>query len=249
VLIERSLGTFVTAFLAFVATNIDDLFVLLVLYAFGGRPRTVVVGQYVGFAAIVLVSLVISAGALLLRPEWVGFFGLAPIVIGIKALLEVRARDRKSSVPTAMAMGVWPIAAVTFANGGDNIAVYVPLFARRAWIDVTIMLVLFGMMVLVLARPAPCTAARRVSTPWTVGLLDRPLRALGPGGLHIHPRWCSGLRCRRTSAVTASLRLGLAGSKGGADHDPSQESQDGKPTSRRARRWWFRDRLMHHGGR
>lgn len=159
----------VAALLAFASTNIDDLFVLLVLFGQGRRPRTVVVGQYLGFGAIVLVSLVVSAGALALRPEWVGFLGLAPFAIGIKGLVALRGRSSEAATDVAKAIGVLPIAAITFANGGDNIAVYAPLFARRAWTDVALVLAVFAVMVAVW-----CGVARRlVRLPGVSSTLNR----------------------------------------------------------------------------
>lgn len=37
---------------------------------------------------------------------------------------------------------IYKVAAVTFANGGDNIAIYVPLFARGNWASLAVFLVL-----------------------------------------------------------------------------------------------------------
>jgi cadmium resistance protein CadD (predicted permease) len=155
--------------LAFASTNIDDLFVLLVLFAQGRRARTVVAGQYLGFAAIVLTSLVVSAGALLLRPEWVGLLGIAPFAIGVKGLVALRHRRDRDDEQPSLEIGIWPIAAVTFANGGDNIAVYAPLFARRTWLDLAAMLTVFAMMVAVW-----CAAAHRlVRLPAVATVLER----------------------------------------------------------------------------
>ena len=67
---------------------------------------------------------------------------LAPIAIGIKKLLELRARDDeeinpkenlhgiKTKSPSSSYLSFLSIAAVTFSNGGDNIGVYTPLFAK-----------------------------------------------------------------------------------------------------------------------
>lgn len=98
--------------------------------------------------------MVVSAGALLVRPEWVGFLGLAPIAIGVKQWLALR------SAPTLKvdATGVLPISAVTLANGGDNIAVYAPLFARRSVTDIVLTLVVFAALLAVW-----CAAAYRLT--------------------------------------------------------------------------------------
>lgn len=137
----------VAAFLAFVSTNLDDVFVLLILFGQGRRPGAVVLGQYVGFGVLVLLSLLVSAGALLLPRDWVGFLGLAPLAIGIKALGSLRSRGPKGPEHQQIGIGVLLVAAATLANGGDNIAVYVPLFAMRTWTEILAMVAVFGVMV------------------------------------------------------------------------------------------------------
>jgi cadmium resistance protein CadD (predicted permease) len=143
------LAIVLTSLLAFASTNVDDLLVLLLLFGQGRDARAVVLGQYLGFAALVLASLVLSCGALLLRPEWVGFLGAAPLLIGAKALIRLRGRSERPSERAPTAMGVWPIAAVTVANGGDNIAVYGALFARRSPTELAAVLAVLGAMVAV----------------------------------------------------------------------------------------------------
>src|SRR5262249_34131962 len=147
------------------------------------RPRTVVLGQYLGFGAIVLVSLIVSVGALALRPEWVGLLGLAPFAIGIKGLVALRGRRSEAATDIGEAIGVLPIAAITLCNGGDNIAVYAPLFARRAWTDIALMLAVFAIMVSVWCG----VAYRLVRLPGVSSALNRwghwiaPLVLLGLG--------------------------------------------------------------------
>ncbi len=82
----------------FVATNIDDLVVLGVFFgrARGNRAATarVVIGQYVGFIAILAISVLAALGAQLLPDTAVAYFGLLPLLLGIKAAWDVwRHRD------------------------------------------------------------------------------------------------------------------------------------------------------------
>ena len=159
----------VAAILAFVSTNIDDVLILLVLFSQGRRPRSVVAGQYLGFGGLVLCSLLISAGALLLPREWVGILGAAPLAIGIKGLASLRSREAAAGERKRVGMGVLPVAAVTLANGGDNIAVYVPLFARRPWSELLAVVMVFGVLLAVM-----CAAGYAlVRLPVVSALLDR----------------------------------------------------------------------------
>ena len=123
----------------FVATNIDDLVVLTVFFgrARGDRAAVVkvVAGQYLGFVAILVVSVLGALGVQLLPGNAIAYFGLLPLLLGVRAAWSAwtdRRRapdgDEHDEVGTA-GVGVLTVAAVTFANGGDNIGLYVPVFA------------------------------------------------------------------------------------------------------------------------
>jgi cadmium resistance protein CadD (predicted permease) len=114
----------VTAALSFAATNIDDLVLLAIFYSQANRRWKVVAGQFLGFTVIIVISLTGFISGRLLNPQWIRFLGIVPIVIGIKKLI---ARDEEKD--TQRSSGVAGIALVTFANGGDNIGIYAPLFA------------------------------------------------------------------------------------------------------------------------
>lgn len=121
----------VAAFVAFAATTIDDLIIVTALFTTGrttGRPRpaTIIAGQFVGFGAIVGASLAAAAGLQAVPDRWVGLLGLVPIGFGLWGLWRLRGRDEDTR-PT-LASSVTGIAAVTFANGADNIGVFTPLF-------------------------------------------------------------------------------------------------------------------------
>ncbi|GAB1544697.1 cadmium resistance transporter [Scytonema sp. NUACC21] len=141
------MGEFITAIttgvLAFTATNIDDIFILLLFFSQVNANLThkhIVIGQYLGFIVLVIASLSGLFGGLILPTQWVGLLGLLPVVMGISSLvngqeesLEEIQLETKLSEETVFTSFVSPqtysVAAVTVANGSDNISVYVPLFA------------------------------------------------------------------------------------------------------------------------
>ncbi len=134
-----SLATITQAIATFAVTNIDDLVVLAVFFgqARGHRSAAmrVIAGQYLGFVAIVAVSVCTAlAGAALLPAGVLPYLGLLPIMLGLRAAW-VAWRHRGGEPPDGeggpapCAPGVWQVAGVTFANGGDNVGVYVPMFA------------------------------------------------------------------------------------------------------------------------
>jgi cadmium resistance protein CadD (predicted permease) len=73
------------AIVAFVSTNIDDVFVLVGFFADKNfRARDVVVGQYVGVCALYLISAMAALISLVIPTAYIGLLGFAPIAIGIK---------------------------------------------------------------------------------------------------------------------------------------------------------------------
>uniref|UniRef100_B8HKX7 Cadmium resistance transporter n=1 Tax=Cyanothece sp. (strain PCC 7425 / ATCC 29141) TaxID=395961 RepID=B8HKX7_CYAP4 len=147
-----------TGFTAFSATNLDDIWLLMLYFSqvqSGLRKRQIVCGQYLGFAALVLASLPGFFGGVLLSRPCIGLLGLVPIAIAINRLI---CPDSDDDSPQAIpAQSNWlsnflspqtcGIAAVTFANGGDNIGIYIPLFAHCTWFDLAIILAVFFSLV------------------------------------------------------------------------------------------------------
>jgi hypothetical protein len=75
-------ATSFTAVATFAATNIDDIVRLMLWFSQTGpalRGRQIVAGQYLGFVALVALSLLGFLGALIIPPAWIGLLGLAPL--------------------------------------------------------------------------------------------------------------------------------------------------------------------------
>jgi cadmium resistance protein CadD (predicted permease) len=127
----------VRAVALFAATNLDDLVVLAVLFNRAGddrrAERRVVFGQYVGFGATLAVALAAAAGASLLPEGVVAYAGLVPIAIGLREAWEAWHAHRgvEEGAIELRSLSIAAVAAVTFANGGDNIGVYVPVFTAE----------------------------------------------------------------------------------------------------------------------
>ncbi|WP_410638186.1 cadmium resistance transporter [Amycolatopsis sp. lyj-346] len=170
----------------FAVTNVDDLVLLAVFFgqAAGRRGELkVVVGQFLGFAAILAVSVAGALGAGLLPDGAVRWLGVLPVLLGLRAAWQAwRARDQDDDEPPTAA-GVLGIAMVCFANGGDNVGVYVPAFAATGPAG------LVGFAVVFLAGVAVwCAAGRflatrpgvaRVLARWGHVVLPAVLIALG----------------------------------------------------------------------
>lgn len=142
-------GTVWLGIVLFAATNIDDIFILLGFLADRRmRPVHVVVGQYVGIGILIALSGIGAFAALLIPAAYVGLMGLLPIAIGLKQLLS-RSDDEDPATRRAGLGTVASVAAVTIANGGDNVAVYVPVFATRTVFECLVLVAVFAAMIAV----------------------------------------------------------------------------------------------------
>ena len=137
----------------FVATNLDDIFVLISFYADPKfKARQIVAGQYLGIAALFGVSAVASLITLVIAPAYLGLLGLIPILMGLMQLSELWRRDGNDdedeviSAKTGGHGNVLAVSAITIANGGDNISIYVPVFGTRTLVDIVCIGMVFFVM-------------------------------------------------------------------------------------------------------
>lgn len=153
----------VTGILSFASTNIDDIFILMLFFSetapsFG--TRHIVWGQYLGFIALLLVSFIGFLGSFVIPREWLGLLGLIPMGIGVgkfwkqkKGQEEIKNLPVGDSLSCSRMLGsmfhrkTYAVAAVTFANGGDNLGLYIPLFASSGIYDLTIISIVFLILV------------------------------------------------------------------------------------------------------
>jgi cadmium resistance protein CadD (predicted permease) len=134
---------------AFAGTNLDNCVVTTAMVAGAPleRAHRIATGQVIGFC--VLVAVAAAAAALLFEfsAAVVGLLGLVPLAIGLRGLIGLRSghansRNEFASASSggtgvrapgriaqrAVGRGLIAAALVTIAAGGDNLAVYIPLF-------------------------------------------------------------------------------------------------------------------------
>ncbi len=114
----------------FVATNLDDAFLLVGWFA-RGRPsaRQVVVGQYLGIGLLTVVSVILGAAVVAVASGWVRYLGLLPLAIGVRGLVSIARGDDEDESEAPAAKGIAAVATVTIASGADNVSVYTPVLA------------------------------------------------------------------------------------------------------------------------
>jgi cadmium resistance transport/sequestration family protein len=156
----------ITGITSFIATNLDDIVILTIFFSqvnVNFRVRHILIGQYLGFLAIILASLPGFFGGLILPEAWIGLLGIVPIAIGIRQLFtstdvdntiqtvtcKLSPKFRRSPFASLLVPQTYHVAAVTIANGGDNIGIYVPLFANSSVTELIVILSVFLVLVAV----------------------------------------------------------------------------------------------------
>src|SRR5215471_17422781 len=160
-LMSQFLPELLVAIIAFASTNIDDLLLLSSLFiASDLRAASVVFGQFIGMSLLVLLSVLAAYFTVLIPLAWVGTLGLFPLCLGILRLAKGFKMPLAKSVPcleegeflgkeqlrVSWMKSEWALAALlTVANGGDNLSVYIPLFAvQRTFVPLYV--TVFGVM-------------------------------------------------------------------------------------------------------
>jgi cadmium resistance protein CadD (predicted permease) len=150
------------AALVYASTNLDDLLILAVFFA---DPRVrvgaVVAGRFIALAVLVLASGAAALLALAVPEEWIALLGFVPLILGVRLLMalfrgrsngddeedEAAARVQNAS-RSGFAAQMLAVAGVSLANDGDNLGVYIPLFAATPS-AMPVYVVVFAVMTLV----------------------------------------------------------------------------------------------------
>jgi cadmium resistance protein CadD (predicted permease) len=155
------LSELLVAIIAFASTNIDDLLLLSSLFIDSGlRAGSVVVGQFVGMSLLVLISILAAHFMVSIPLASIRMLGIFPLCLGILRLAKIFRTPRlkpatdpketefvgKEQVPVSWVKSEAALAALlTMANGGDNLSIYIPLFAvRRSFVPLYV--TVFGVM-------------------------------------------------------------------------------------------------------
>lgn len=169
-----SMEIIVTSLLAFVSTNIDDIFILMLF--FGSRKISdfrIILGQYTGIGVLVAISFVGAFIGNFLDQRYIGILGIFPIYLAVKHVIELvkhqSPEDNKDNEGLPKSMNILAVAGVTIANGADNIGVYTPLLTTMSSIEKVQMIIIFAVMTYVWCLAGKYLASR----PLIAKQLDR----------------------------------------------------------------------------
>lgn len=158
--------TIITAILAFASTNVDDLFILMVLFTVTShsfRPANILAGQYLGISTLIAISLVGSLIGIVIPKVYIGLLGLFPIYLGIRKLFNQSDDEEESPelsvnkryiLSSIIAPATLSVASITIANGADNIGIYIPLFVNLSVTNLVLTIAIFLALVFVWVKTA-----------------------------------------------------------------------------------------------
>src|SRR5699024_9232343 len=102
-----------------------------------GATYRILIGQYLGLIGTLGAAVLAALSAQALLSERVlPYFGLIPIGLGLWAARQAwrnRGKEDDDAHKGSKRVSMWTVAVVTFANGGDNIGVFVPVFMTVSW--------------------------------------------------------------------------------------------------------------------
>lgn len=147
------------AILVFISTNVDDIFLLAAFFADKKlTARTVVLGQLLGIGALVAMSTLVAWLSMALPEGWISLLGFVPLYLGLKQIKSLwtdaddsaeddEIQGQEHQMERGLRSQLLAVAGVTIANGGDNLGVYIPLFANSLT-AIPLFVVVFGLMTL-----------------------------------------------------------------------------------------------------
>jgi cadmium resistance transport/sequestration family protein len=112
-----------------------------------GGVRDIVLGQYLGFTVLIIISLLASFGIAFIPQQWIGLLGLIPIFIGLKVLFEKDEGDEEDEEiiesTNRFSNFILSVTVIMLAAGGDNLGVYIPYFTVLNTIELIVTIVIY----------------------------------------------------------------------------------------------------------
>lgn len=130
----------IKATLAFLATNMDDLFLLVtflmvaVSEAADKKRKDIIkvfIGQILGFIVIVLLADLGGLGVRMLSKDFIAGLGAIPLFMGFEIFWTERParREHQKKSINQHVVSVGFVFITILADGGDNLGVYIPFFS------------------------------------------------------------------------------------------------------------------------
>ncbi len=141
--------TIITALITYIATSIDEIPVLFMLYTKAGnraKGKTITITYFIGTFILITLGLLGAFGLGKIPEKWmIGFVGLVPIVMGIKILITGEEEDDEKAIASTQKFKIFciQVLAVTIGLGADDLGVYIPLFTTLTGWEIVLMVLVF----------------------------------------------------------------------------------------------------------
>lgn len=153
--------------ITFVATGIDEMIVLILLFANAKKLksiRNIYIGQQIGMTILLLLSLLTVYGIALISGKWIGLLGFLPIIIGLKILFfgEEEGDDEKQEwelKTKKFRSQIVSVALLALTGGAEELVIFIPYFAALDAFDTMIAALTFFVMI-----PIWCTVCKKISS-------------------------------------------------------------------------------------
>lgn len=141
--------TLITAVITYLATSIDEIPVLFMLYMSGsnkGKGKTITATYFLGTFVLVAVGLLGAFGLVLIPVKWaIGLIGLIPIIMGVKIFFDGDDDEEKAMAAAQKFKNLLiRVLVITLALGADDLGVYIPLFTTLSSWEITQMILVFA---------------------------------------------------------------------------------------------------------
>jgi cadmium resistance transport/sequestration family protein len=149
------MATIITIIITFIATGIDEMLVLILLFAHAKNQkqiRQVYIGQQIGMTSILLLVIIVASGIISFAGKWTGLLGLLPILIGIMELVEDDDDDDDESAGILNKISMFSnlsvrVAIIAIVGGAEELAIYVPYFTSLTWEEIILAIITFIIMI------------------------------------------------------------------------------------------------------
>lgn len=142
--------TLLTAVITSLATSIDEIPILFLLYRKAGSRRrtgTITLAYTIGTLLLLAAGCLGSLGLNLIPVKWlIGIIGLVPLWMGIRILFwgGEEEEEQKAAPAADKSGGLWmSVIAITIGLGADDLGVYIPLFTTLSLTELLLMLPVF----------------------------------------------------------------------------------------------------------
>ncbi|WP_047984770.1 cadmium resistance transporter [Ornithinibacillus californiensis] len=149
------MATIITIVITFIAAGIDEMLVLILLFAHAKNKkqmRQVYIGQQAGMTVILFIILIALYGVSFFTGKWTGLLGILPIVIGLMELFDGDEDEESDAIlrkTTIFSNLTTRVAIVAIVGGSEELAIFVPYFTTLNSNELMIAVLTFFVMIFI----------------------------------------------------------------------------------------------------